>query len=277
MINNTKILFSDLDGTLLNEEKKITQKNLDAIHGFVESGSKFVFVTGRPTKSGIDIAERYGLLKPGFFVVGYNGGVIYDVGEGRNIYTLSCSMEDMEFILKSGEDEGLCTLTYTESHVICHRESEALKEYCKGLGMPYLIVKDCKEKLKEEGTEPYKMIVSTLDGRELLKAFKKKIDPKVSERLYTLITSDVLLEIGPASVSKGKAIEALCGKLGIPIENSFSIGDESNDLSMIEAAGCGIAVANAIAGVKAAAGHITDNDNDHDAVAEAIEWIVKAD
>ena len=275
MNSDTKILFSDLDGTLLTTDKRISDENLKAIHTLIDAGHKFVFVTGRPAVSGINIAREYGLLKSGFFVVGYNGAVIYDVGAGKNIYTCPLSYEDMRFLLDEGRQQDFGALTYTHTHVIGEVEHEALVAYSKGLMMPYMIVDNCEVKLKEEGYEPYKVIISTLKGRHLLEEFKAFIDPVVGERLYTLITSDVLLEIGPADVSKGRAIEALCKKLEVPLENSYAIGDESNDLSMIKAAGHGIAMANAIDELKALAEFTTANDNDHNAIAEVVEGMVK--
>ena len=275
MNSETRILFSDLDGTLLTTDKRISDENLEAIHKLVAAGHKFVFVTGRPAVSGISIARKYGLLKSGFFVVGYNGAVIYDAGEDRNIYTCPLSFEDMRFLLDEGRSKDFGALTYTHTHVIGEEEHEALVAYSRGLGMPYRIVEDCESCIREEGYEPYKVIISTLKGRRLLEEFKAFIDPVVGERLYTLVTSDVLLEIGPANVSKGRAIEALCEKLQIPMDNSYAVGDESNDLSMIRAAGHGIAVANAIEELKDLAEFTTHNDNDHNAIAEVVEKILK--
>ena len=275
MSSDTKILFSDLDGTLLTTDKRISDENLKAIRNLTDMGHKFVFVTGRPAISGINIAREYGLLRSGFFVVGYNGGLIYDAGAERNIYTRPLSYEDMRLLLDEGRAKGFGALSYTQTHVVGEEEHEALVAYSRGLKMPYRIVDDCEKCIKEAGYEPYKVIISTLRGRHLLEDFKEYIDPMVGERLYTLITSDVLLEIGPADVSKGNAIKALCEKLDIPIENSYAAGDESNDLSMIRAAGHGIAMANAIDELKALAEFTTANDNDHNAIAEFVEGMVR--
>lgn len=274
MNGDVKILFSDLDGTLLTTDKKISDANLKAIHTLIDSGNKFVFVTGRPAYSGIEIARAYDLLKPGFFVVGYNGAVVYDVGAGKNIYTCAMSDQDLRLLLDEGRNKGFGALSYTHTHVVGEDEHEALVAYSRGLGMSYRITDDCVKYLKSSDYEPYKVIITTLEGRKLLEDFKAYIDPMVSDRLYTLITSDVLLEIGPMEVSKGTAAKALCRLMDIPMENSYAVGDESNDLSMIESVRHGIAMANAIDELKSIAEFTTENDNDHDAIAEIVKKIV---
>ena len=76
MGKNTKILFTDLDGTLLNDEKEVTAGNQAAIDRALEQGHKIVVTTGRPLASGLDIAERIGLTKEGCYVIAFNGGQI---------------------------------------------------------------------------------------------------------------------------------------------------------------------------------------------------------
>ena len=72
-------------------------------------------------------------------------------------------------------------------------------------------------------------------------------------------------------MNKGSAILRLCSLLDIPIEHTIAVGDEWNDISMIQAAHIGVAVKNAVEAVKEAADYVTERDNNHDAVAEVIE------
>lgn len=82
------------------------------------------------------------------------------------------------------------------------------------------------------------------------------------------------LEMVSEGVSKGAALRMFCEWMGIPLENSVAAGDESNDLSMLKAAGVGCAVANAQAEVKQAADYVTEQDNNHSAIAEIVEKFV---
>ena len=79
------------------------------------------------------------------------------------------------------------------------------------------------------------------------------------------------MEIMPKGVSKGNALKAFCEGQGIPLANTLSAGDEYNDISMIQYAGLGVAMANAQEKVKDVADYITINSNDEDGIAEVIE------
>ena len=83
MNTDTKILFTDLDDTLLTSSKEISQTNLSAIDRLLEAGHKFVFNTGRPIQSALPLAIKYNFVKPGFYISSFNGGLIYDCYEKK--------------------------------------------------------------------------------------------------------------------------------------------------------------------------------------------------
>ena len=76
-----KILFTDLDGTLLDDNKDISAEDMSAIRKMIDAGHKFVMTTGRPLTSVKKLASRYGFLEAGFYLVSFNGGLVYDCGE----------------------------------------------------------------------------------------------------------------------------------------------------------------------------------------------------
>ena len=75
-------------------------------------------------------------------------------------------------------------------------------------------------------------------------------------------------------VSKGSGVRTLCEMLNVDLKNAYAAGDERNDISMIEAAGVGIAMKNAVDDVKAVADYVTENDNDNDGIAEVIDKLI---
>ena len=81
-----KILFLDLDGTLLNDEKEITQGNREALQKALELGHRVVITTGRPLASAKIQNQRLGLTGQGCYIIAYNGGMIYDCGAEKAIY-----------------------------------------------------------------------------------------------------------------------------------------------------------------------------------------------
>ena len=79
------------------------------------------------------------------------------------------------------------------------------------------------------------------------------------------------LEYCPLGIDKGSGVRYLCSYLGISLENAYAVGDERNDIPMLQAAGTGIAMENAHGDTKAAADYVTEHDNEHDAIAEIVK------
>ena len=96
---NTKILFSDLDGTLLNAKKEITPASKAAIEEMISKGHKFMMATGRPIQSALKLAESFGFIQPGFYISSYNGALIYDCYEKKTIQKLAIPYEHVRFLL----------------------------------------------------------------------------------------------------------------------------------------------------------------------------------
>ena len=88
MSSEKKALFLDLDGTLLNDKKEITPGNYHAIRQALGEGHKIIIATGRPLASAIKQAERLGLTEKGCYVISFNGGVIFDMGNQEVILSL---------------------------------------------------------------------------------------------------------------------------------------------------------------------------------------------
>lgn len=271
MPTDKKILFSDLDGTLLNSEKNINETDLAAIRKMTADGHKFVIATGRPIQSAIKIAERYDFVTPGFYIASFNGGLIYDCYKKAAIEKHTVPLDVVRHLFDEAAKAGLHCHTYSRTHVISEHDTEALRHYTKHIGMPPLVVEDVTAALSEE---PIKLIVISLKSREELTAFRKKLAPWESGKLCSTFSSDILLEYANPASTKGNAVKFLCDYFGIPIENAIAAGDEENDISMIDAAGCGVVMCNGTEITKTHADYITDHDNEHGGIAEIIEKFV---
>ena len=264
---HSKILFTDLDGTLLTTDKKITSATMDAIHDMILCGHKLVFSSGRPINSVLQVAKEYGFFGPGFYVSSYNGGLIYDCGAKKELLHAAIPMEHVRHLFDCAHAAGLHAHTYTATHVICEKETPELKHYLTHIKMPYQITDDVTTLLEDE---PMKIIIMSLDSRQKLEEFRASLDDWAKERLSSTFSSPMLLEYGSLAASKGNAIKFFSDYFSIPMNHTISAGDEENDLSMIQMAGIGVAMQNGIPLIKDAADYITIADNDHDAIAEII-------
>ena len=278
-----KILFTDLDGTLLDDEKNISARDMDAIRGMIAKGHKFVITTGRPLVSAKKIAERYGFLGAGFYLVSFNGGLIYDCGSGESILTRRISVDDVKFIMDAAFRAGMHAHTYAGDLVVSEHETEQLKTYCRLMQMDYVVVSDIREYFGSSSSVPLNVVVKppikvniiTPFEHSGLVDFRTEMRKTTAGKLFDVFSKPEMLEFSDLKSNKGDAVRFMADFYGIPVADTIAVGDEENDCPMIEAAGVGVAVANASQVAKDIADYVTQNDNNHSALAEVIEKFVK--
>lgn len=263
----TKIFFTDLDGTLLNAQKRITKATKDALDCWNQAGNRLVLCSGRAIESIKDVKETLDLNYPGMFLIGYNGGEIYDCDAGKTLLRTALTLQQTADIVKTAKESGIHCHTYTDTHIVCAREDEELRYYKKTIHTPVLLCEDIISALEQP---PCKCIAIELHDPERLEQLKNALASHFGEALSLVYSNDNYLEIFPAGSGKGAALAKLCGLLSIPLSETLAAGDAANDISMLQAAGCGIAMLNARDEVKEAADIITKTDNNHDGLAEIL-------
>lgn len=270
---NTKILFTDLDETLLTSDKQVSAKDLQSINAIISAGHRFVVATGRPFYSAYKLCEELGFIKPGFLIIASNGSLIYDCTTKQVIYRNSLRPEYVSHIFKAAHKAGIHIQTYTDTHVTASFETEEIRNYCKRIKMPYKILENIPEDLPND---PPKVIAISYEGRKVLEPFRESLREFCDGKLTTVFSLETLLEFLPLDSSKGNAVIKTCEILNIPIENSIACGDEENDLSMIQEAGIGVAMKNGTDLVKAHANYVTANTNNENGISEVIyKFILK--
>lgn len=270
--HNIKALFLDLDGTLLNDRKEITAGNKAAIRKALEAGHKVVITTGRPLGSAIIQAEKLELTAPGCFVISYNGGVVYDMGERKVIFQQTLPLEMMRKVMEEADRRGIHVQTYDEKDVLVlpHNDDAEIRRYCSLIKATFRVINS----LDEVVAEPPKVLIINYQNPEPLAEFQKWLHSWADGILDSFFSCDYYVEIVPMGVNKGAAILRMAEELGIPYENTICAGDSANDLAMIRSAYLGCAMANATDEVKAISNYITEKDNNHDGIAEIIEKFV---
>lgn len=268
-----KILFTDLDGTLLNDDKQVSEGNRAAIQRLLDAGHYFVVATGRPTKSAFKVAKKLGLTMPGCYMIAYNGGVIFDCSTEEILMEKTLPMEYVRYLFQEAEKYGLYIQTYgVDDKIYGTSEGEELQFYIGGNrgALDYEISRNAYDQLDRV---PNKALLIDLNHTGIIKFWKEHREWEQG-RCDSTFSCPEYLEYLPQGASKGNAVLTLCEMLGIDIQNAYAAGDERNDISMIEAAGVGIAMKNAVDVAKAAADYVTENDNNHDAIAEVIDKLI---
>ncbi len=265
---NKYIYLSDLDGTILDDTKIITPRTRKALEDFVSRGNVFAICTGRDIVSGRSVYDGLGLKLRGSYVVAYNGGVIYDVDAGKVIYKTGIDREIVRDILKMAEESDIHVHTYNDEFILSQHYNECMEFYRRVIKTPLIV---CDDIMPYVTVAPSKMICIELHDHEKQENFRKAVLKKYGDVLSLMYSNDYYLELIPKESGKGSALIRLADHLGIDRAHTIASGDAENDMSMIEAAGIGIAMINAPANVKAVADIVTETDNNHDGLAPILE------
>lgn len=268
-----KILFTDLDGTLLNSDKLVSEGNREAIQRLLDAGHYLVVATGRPVKSGFKVVKSLGLTMPGCYMVAYNGAVLFDCANETICMEQSIPLEHARYLFAEAKKYGLYVQTYgMDDKILAEQDGLELDFYVRG-NRNALNYQVCENVCDEIGREPNKVLLISMEEQKLHN-FQRDHREWEADKCNSMFSCREFLEYLPKGVDKGNGVSKLCEILGIPLENAYAAGDEQNDISMIRAAGVGIAMKNAIDEVKEAADYVTVNDNDHDAIAEVIDKLI---
>ena len=264
---SAQILFTDLDGTLLNGEKEISPGNRQAIREALAAGRRIVAASGRSLDSTLRKAEQVGLTGPGCFIIAYNGGVIYDCSRRELISRRPLDVETLGQIFDEARRRGIYIHTYDHEQVAAAPwcDPAVSQWYGERTSAAYHRIGDVRRDLTEA---PVKALLIDLAESGVLDEMASWIGEKLPGRVDCFHSSAFFLEVVAAGINKGAAAAELCRLLDIPIARSVAVGDEANDNSMIRAAGVGAAMSNAVPEVREAADYVTARDNDHDGVAE---------
>lgn len=279
---NTKILFTDLDETLLTTDKNITERTRDKILEMLSKGNHFVLASGRPINSILDVLKKLDIQKydiekeneeaGGIYVTAYNGAVLYDCMNNTVMEQYDIPIQIAQAIFDMALEKGIHIQTYTDTHIVSCAEDRELAFYTKSVKMAYTV----GTKLEKELTHaPFKLIAIELDDRARLEALRTDIEAsEIGKNIVCAFSNPQYLEFYNKKAGKGNALVNLCRALHVHVKNSIAAGDEENDISMIEAAAVGVCMVNGNPKVKEYANYITENDNNNDGIAEIIDKFI---
>lgn len=266
-----KILFTDLDGTLLNNQSMVSENTKAFLDDFIQAGHKLVLSSGRPLLSILEVREQAGLNYPGVLISANNGTLIYDCDRKTPILEKRLPLSYVSYLQKQAQDFHLHIQTYTDDAIVTAEEDEEIRFYRRRIHLPLLLAQDYASVLSKE---PLKMLAIHLSDHDRLTAFCDAVSDWAADKIQMIFSNDFYLELFHKDAGKGNAVRFLCDYFRVPLSDTFAAGDADNDISMIQAAGCGIAMANAAPEVKKAADAVTAKDNDNDGLAEFLRSVL---
>lgn len=268
----TKILFTDMDGTLLNHEKEVTPYTREVLARWTAAGHKLVLCSGRDVNNLKYMKEQLKLDYAGMYLIGYNGGEIYDCQTKETLYRIGLKKEQVSHVMELAAEYRIHFHTYSETSIVSPTMDEGLAYYQRFINTHTVIEPDVLSVLD---VEPCKCLLIERKDTDRLEKLRQALLPWAQEEGITLVYSNpYYLEVFPSASGKGAAVLKLCELLGINPLFSLAAGDAENDLSMIVQAGTGIAMANATPELQKAATTVTLYDNDHDGLARTIEGMI---
>lgn len=250
-----KAVFIDMDGTLLNRKSQISERNANCIHRLRDMGVRIIIATGRPIES---IRQIVGPTHSADPAISLSGSMIHETMFGQPWEALAIPFDTVLEILNTCKTLGgieNILLDEAEGFYALHNNPD-IEEF---VGMY-----NAHPKIFTLDAVPKSPVLSLL-------VHSKTSRPEIYAKLQEIHQNDVhftyfreypWVELSNVNANKGNAMEAVCRRLGISVQDVIAIGDGANDLEMIAAAGLGIAMANADDEVKAVADRVAPHHDD---------------
>lgn len=266
-----KLIASDLDDTLLDQNIRISAKNKLLIGQALSQGVAFTIATGRMFQSTVPFARELGLGADQPLIC-YNGALVKRLN-GETLYHQPISPELGAAIAGHGQALGWTVNVYCDDQLYVGSWNEEVQEYTERVQVDVGVVGDLAQFIAEGNKEPSKiLIIGPADG---VQGRLEEVRRLGGGQIQIARSKEKLIEITADDVHKGKALLWLAEFMGLSAAEVLAIGDSDNDRTMLEAAGIGVAVANASLEVKRAADYQTLSNQEH-GVAQAIKDFVLA-
>lgn len=263
-----KLVAIDMDGTLLREDKTISNKTKEVIKRAREKNVKVVLATGRPVDGVKRYLEELDLYHNDEYVLTFNGAIVKEVGPDRVICRDTLKGSDLLYLYEISKNAGINIHGFSKDGCVTPKMNEYTELEGRINGIDVYEI-DYKNVDPEEEIIKIMMI----DKPEALEEGIKKLPKEVYEKYTVVRSAPYFLEFLSKTCNKGQGVKSLAESLGIKRKEVIAIGDAGNDLHMIEYAGLGVAMGNAFDEVKEKANFITKSNED-DGVAFVFEKFV---
>ncbi|GAX00325.1 sugar-phosphatase [Secundilactobacillus mixtipabuli] len=261
-----KLIAIDIDGTLVNNRKQLTQHTIDTVTKAREKGIKVVLCTGRPITGVAQYLEPLNISGDTEYVVTFNGSLAQTIS-GTPIVSHNITLEDYIDLETVARKANIHFHMETLDHI--YTANRDISPYT--VAESFLVQMPIRFRMPEEITDELTISKGMfVDDPKRLAPFIKNFPEELKERFYVVQSEPYFFEAMNKNASKGNAIAELAAKLGFAADEVMAIGDQGNDLTMVKFAGTGVAMGNAIDDMKAIAQFVTKT-NEEDGVAYAIE------
>ena len=257
-----RMLVSDIDDTLLTDDLRLTPGTKEALARAVRRGVVVTLATGRMFRSAKQIAREINLDVP---IITYQGSLVKTLQDGTVLYERWLSADAARLVLEFAEERRIHVQAYVDDRLISREDNAYVRDYSRLTGVPYEVEPHMSRLAAEKLTKI--LFIGDPGPLDLLRG---EIAPMLEGAAYITKSKPHYLEFTHPEGTKAHAVRFLAERFGIGMDEVIAVGDGLNDLEMVQAAGLGVAVANAVDALKRAAGHITAS-NYEEGVRKVIE------
>lgn len=267
-----KIIACDMDETLLSSDASICRRNIEAIANAKAQGVKFVPCTGRGFRSVEGVLKTLNLFdEAGQYVIGFNGASITENKGHRSLFWDPIPFDLADRIYRKSASYGLCMHIYTRDTVYISGVTPDEEDFLRGR-MAYVPTAEKTLDFLRGKEEVCKLIIMNTDYSRL-QEIHAEMKPLLDD-ITVSFSSNRYIEFMHKGVTKGVALLKLAAMLGVQPEETMAIGDNINDIEMLQAAGLSVGVHNLNPLIRQYCNVVTNATNNDGAVGEAIETFV---
>jgi Cof subfamily protein (haloacid dehalogenase superfamily) len=261
-MSKIKLIAIDQDGTLLNDQGSVSERNVRAVQTAVSQGIQVIIATGKTYGSAVAVMAQLGIQAPGVFTQ----GLVICNADGSVRHEKALDRETAVQLIQFAENHNLPQSAYCGLRILTPRPDAYQKLLHEKYHEPAPVVVGSLLDIIDDIRINKLLLADEKTPTETRRALKALVGDKAT------VTQGVpeYLEMLPPGASKGRGVRMLLDDMGIYPDELLAIGDGENDIEMLQMAGVGVAMGNGRTAVKAIADYIT-SDNNHSGVAEAIE------
>ena len=264
-----KLIAIDIDGTLLNSDKKISDENKAAIAAAKAKGVRVVLASGRPTNGMMGALEALDMISDDHYVLSYNASVIQTVKSGTIIHSKVLTGKEAKKLAIIAQQVGTFIHAFSHQKGLITPEHNEFTDHEATINDQSITLLDFNELDDDEKILKVMLVAKP----ERLSEAVVKLPIELYDQFCILQSTPYFLEFLNHNSNKGIGVKALADYLGFSADEVICIGDAGNDFQMIEYAGLGVAMGNATDDIKAIADHITVTNDQH-GVAKVINYFI---